>query len=340
MQHVHAPQPSAWPVRCASSVPKATKDLLQANGRGALQFVPAASQAPASQGGGLAILLGWMGSKHKQLRKYAELYTQRGYDVLTVTPRPQHVMVPSSTWHLVSAVARSANTLAPDSPVVTQGFSVGGFLFASMLQVSAATRGSYAGVDGGAYAAAAEAGTRVTALQPGAPPPFTAATCGTAVRTDNAEVAQLLRRTVGFVADSPVDYFGVPKGLAFAVAGQVLPHAQPSLAWGISSALAAFPGIQRFHLAASHRYLYDPLGCPAATLYSLADHVADPQPILDVHALWQKAGVQSALHIFEDTRHVLHMRQHPKQYQAAVHALLDEAEGYAAAQGQLAEPGQ
>ncbi|KOB68543.1 Transmembrane protein 53, partial [Operophtera brumata] len=43
----------------------------------------------------LCIMLSWLASKQKHLSKYAEIYTQMGFDVMTITCSPLQVMFPA-----------------------------------------------------------------------------------------------------------------------------------------------------------------------------------------------------------------------------------------------------
>ena len=272
-----------------------------------------------------------MMSGHKQLAKYAQPYTDAGYNCLAITPRPQHVMTPSANHALLHEVASLAAQQDPTSPVVTHACSVGGFLYASMLQLSAQSRGAYLGVNTDAYAKAVHSNQRSAsdfAAVSGIPHATSTTNNALTVPQNDEAIAALLQRIQGVVFDSPVDYFGVPAGLAFA-ALPTLPALRPVLAGGINLALQTLPSIREFHLCASHRFYYDVPNKDMTGLivYSEADHVAALDPILEVHDLWTEQGMHCRLRVFADSKHVLHQRQYPEQYQAAVVRFLTRVQG-------------
>jgi len=280
---------------------------------------------------GVALLFGWMMSSHKQLAKYAKPYTEAGYHCIAVTPRPQHVMLPSANHPLLREVATTAASIDASSPVVSHACSVGGFLYASMLQLSAQTRGAYLGIDTASYVQSVHDGGRSAAgfnAVEGVPHRTSTPNSALNVPQDDAAIAALLGRIQGVVFDSPVDYFGVPDGLAFATL-PTLPTLRPIVSKGIDLALQSVRSVREFHLCASHRFYYDVPNrdMTGLIIYSEADHVAALDPILEVHDVWSEQGMHSRLRVFADSKHVLHQRQYPEQYRAAVVRFLARVQG-------------
>ena len=83
----------------------------------------------------VACLLGWVGCGERALRKYADLYTRRGVDVIALLLKPQHVALPvsrgESTMKCIADVLSAADTR--ERPIMVQGFSAGAFMYGNLL---------------------------------------------------------------------------------------------------------------------------------------------------------------------------------------------------------------
>lgn len=78
----------------------------------------------------LVVMLSWLMAKPNHVKKYAQLYTDQGYEVLRVTVSPWQVIWPKTGSQLVAAdvVKFLANNVSTH-PIVLHGFSVGGYLW-------------------------------------------------------------------------------------------------------------------------------------------------------------------------------------------------------------------
>eukprot|EP00128_Syssomonas_multiformis_P007022 Colp12_sorted_trinity150504_noHs@8292 len=92
----------------------------------------------------LAVLIGWMLSSPKHIQKYCELYHAKGVDTLFCNPGPKHVLFPS----VAKGLAKNAlDTLClPDfkeRSLIFHGFSVGGYLYATVVETMATQAKEY-----------------------------------------------------------------------------------------------------------------------------------------------------------------------------------------------------
>jgi hypothetical protein len=120
------------------------------------------------------------------------------------------------------------------------------------------------------------------------------------------------------VFDSPVDYWGVPMGLSRAMAGGKTGTAtQRLLKASIDAYLSAFTSVTEQYLASSNAFHAYTTAAPSLWLLSEGDVVTSPDLIRIVHQKWEARRPGTVTEIsFADSPHVLHMRKHPKDYEA------------------------
>lgn len=82
----------------------------------------------------LVVLLAWLLAKNKHLTKFADLYVDQGFDVLTVSIQPWQMLLPARGTQVVAAdVLRFLYLNECYQPLMLHGFSVGGYVWAETL---------------------------------------------------------------------------------------------------------------------------------------------------------------------------------------------------------------
>ncbi|KAF5302289.1 hypothetical protein FQA39_LY10328 [Lamprigera yunnana] len=82
----------------------------------------------------LVVLLSWMMAKRKHVFKFANLYVDRGFDVLSVNITPWQLMWPTKGSHVIAnEVVTFLDVNTDCSPLIVHGFSVGGYQWGEVL---------------------------------------------------------------------------------------------------------------------------------------------------------------------------------------------------------------
>lgn len=82
----------------------------------------------------LVIILAWLQAKHKHLKKYAELYTNQGFDVLVTQITPWQLLWPVKGSQLVAAdILKFLENNNGYTPMVLHGFSVAGYVWGEVM---------------------------------------------------------------------------------------------------------------------------------------------------------------------------------------------------------------
>lgn len=86
----------------------------------------------------IAVIVGWMGSKDSQLKKYLSYYHDLGFDTLSFAVGPKHILFPQMAMDQMKGVLdtlhHSKEQNISSSNVLFHSFSVGGFLFGQCLR--------------------------------------------------------------------------------------------------------------------------------------------------------------------------------------------------------------
>ena len=254
----------------------------------------------------LVLMLGWVGTKERIARKYAQIYQANGFDVVALLSRPKHVVFPvargrGTAKRLLSALRSPEGR---DRPVVVAGFSVGAYMFGNfLLELDAlATRGT--------------SGLRSTGeLAVGA------ARTGAELRAAAEDARQVGGRFRGAIFDSPVDFTGIPFGLSRAVTNSEGTAAQRALEFAINAYLyGPLYGFTTVHYkASSDIFKRNYLSLPSLWLFSDGDTVSTPGEIRAVSARWSTPDGAAPEEVeFEGTPHVQHLPGHTAAYTDAV----------------------
>ncbi|XP_013141438.1 PREDICTED: uncharacterized protein LOC106105586 [Papilio polytes] len=78
----------------------------------------------------ICIMINWLLARQKHVLKYASLYLEQGFDVVSVSCTPWQLMWPMKGSQLVAGdLMRLLSANENDQPLVVHGFSVGGYLW-------------------------------------------------------------------------------------------------------------------------------------------------------------------------------------------------------------------
>lgn len=82
----------------------------------------------------LVVILAWLQAKQKHLKKYAELYTNQGFDVLVAQVTPWQLLWPVKGCQVVAGdLLKFLHANHTYSPMVVHGFSVGGYFWGEVM---------------------------------------------------------------------------------------------------------------------------------------------------------------------------------------------------------------
>lgn len=102
-----------------------------------LQLVPADNKP-------LVIMLPWLLAEKKHVNKYAEIYTSKGFNVLSISLTPWQLLWPAKGTQLVANdVLKFITTNTTNAPLFLHGFSVGAYMWGEVLVKMAAELPKY-----------------------------------------------------------------------------------------------------------------------------------------------------------------------------------------------------
>jgi Eukaryotic protein of unknown function (DUF829) len=82
----------------------------------------------------MALLITWLQSKPKHYEKYCELYTERGFDVVVVTPKELHVIRPTTGSQVLAGnIIKFLENNDYYDKMLIQGFSMAGYFWSECL---------------------------------------------------------------------------------------------------------------------------------------------------------------------------------------------------------------
>ncbi|XP_060531116.1 transmembrane protein 53-like [Cylas formicarius] len=82
----------------------------------------------------LVVLLSWLMAKKKHTYKYAEIYIEKGFDVLNVSVNPWQFLWPvKGTQVVASDILKFLDKNQTLNPIILHGFSVGGYLWGEVM---------------------------------------------------------------------------------------------------------------------------------------------------------------------------------------------------------------
>ncbi|KAK7098220.1 transmembrane protein 53-like [Littorina saxatilis] len=245
----------------------------------------------------VVVLIGWLNAKRKHLRKYQEVYWDRGFDVLTMDVTPVHIVRPRAgikyTHRLLKALQE--NDELSSRQVVVHGFSIGAFIYTQLQLLLHQQR---------------EAPRRHQPLR-------------RVLQQDDDFEADLGERIAGLVMDSPAYMDHMCHGIANSLTHN--PAARKLISRSLLLYLAAFPRSVTHHYQESHRMFHHNT-VPTLILYSPADLISSADTSERYVKEWRAKGYPVSTCKFQDSTHVGHYRDNPEKYVAALHSFLDTLE--------------
>ncbi|KAH8390070.1 hypothetical protein KR200_006335 [Drosophila serrata] len=116
-----------------------TKNMtLYTNNKTHVEFDPKTLAFKKPTGNPLVLMMAWLMAKQKHLKKYAQIYTEMGFDVMVVHITPWQLLWPVKGTQVVAAeTLRFLENNKSYEPIVMHGFSVGAYQLGEiMLQMS------------------------------------------------------------------------------------------------------------------------------------------------------------------------------------------------------------
>ncbi|WAR02360.1 TMM53-like protein [Mya arenaria] len=124
------------------------------------------------------------------------------------------------------------------------------------------------------------------------------------------------RRLFGKILDSPVDYYGIPKGVARAMTDdrERSQRIENSLHWYLDK----FRPITHQYIRASDKFHANEMKTPSLILYSLSDPVCNPDHLERLAKTWRQKGIEAETAFWERAPHVASFKMYPDEYKSQV----------------------
>ncbi|KAG8223221.1 hypothetical protein J437_LFUL003572 [Ladona fulva] len=208
----------------------------------------------------LVILLPWLMSKQKHLRKYVDYYMKHGFDVVIVRTTPNQLMWPAKG---ANPIAEDFVTFLQQNPeydrLLVHGFSVGGYMWAATL-IRLLELGK----------------THTSGISP-----FDA----------------MAKRVQGLIWDSVCDFDGLPSGVSRSIftPGSMLCNALESY---LTYHLKVFYDVAtQYYIRASQVFHSAPIRSPSLLLFSMSDPISTSKTSYGLYDAWTKLGMPGFLEI-------------------------------------------
>ncbi|XP_071454227.1 transmembrane protein 53-B-like [Hetaerina americana] len=234
----------------------------------------------------LIVLLPWLMSKPKHIKKFSNYYLGHGFDVLSVRTTPGQTLWPVKGSQLVAADLVSFLELNPQyDQLLIHGFSVGGYIWGEVL-----VRLTELGISRGSPS----------------PTPYEA----------------LAARIRGCIWDSACEFTELPRGVAKALFPNqnMLQNALESYA---KYHMKVFhEKATQHHIRASQLFHSAAIRSPALLLFSKSDPIGTAKANIALHKEWTDFGIKVYTKCWEKSAHVAHYLNHPHEYIAEVTSFL------------------
>ena len=160
-------------------------------------------------------------------------------------------------------------------PIITHGFSVGGYLYGEVLNCLLQEAEKYGDFD---------------------------------------------KRVYGQIFDSPVDFYGIPNGVARAVTKdrKKAERIESALEWYMQK----FENITRDYIRSSQTFQANILKTRSLFLYSLSDPVCSADQIEKIARNWRTAGIEAETVFWKHAPHVTSFKMYPQEYKYYVKEFL------------------
>ena len=135
-------------------------------------------------------------------------------------------------------------------------------------------------------------------------------------------------RIVGQVIDSPIDFAGVPNGLALTLfaKSRVLQSLMKSVFY--TYLYCSYPFTMRHYVAASSAFHDQPAIVPSLWFFSTVDDFMSAADIERVIAKWETRGVACHKMCWTDSPHILHFKRNGEEYVRLLDSFLENIRQY------------
>jgi len=130
-------------------------------------------------------------------------------------------------------------------------------------------------------------------------------------------------RVVGQIVDSPIDFWGVPNGLALTLFPNDRARQVVMKSVFFAYLYSSYPFTMRHYSTASRAFHEIPPRAPSLWLYSKIDPFMKYDDIEKTIRKWEAIGVDSRKNCWEDSPHVMHFKRNHKEYTRLVDQFLD-----------------
>ncbi|XP_046401839.1 uncharacterized protein LOC124167842 [Ischnura elegans] len=236
----------------------------------------------------LVVLLPWLMSKPKHIKKFSSYYLGHGFDVLSVRTTPGQTLWPLKGSQVVAADIVSFLELNPQyNQLVIHGFSVGGYIWGEVL-----VRLTDLGIARGSPS----------------PSPYDA----------------LAARIKGCIWDSACEFTELPRGVSKALFPNqnMLQNALESYAKYHMKVF--YEKATQHHIRASQLFHSAAIRSPALLLFSKSDPIGTATANIALYKEWKDLGMQVYTKCWEKSAHVAHYLNHPHEYIAEVTSFLQK----------------
>lgn len=225
-------------------------------------------------------------AKEKHVRKYAELYQQRGIDVLAVRMSQPEFLIPQLGSHRIARdLVDYLEQQPPERKLIFHGMSLGVYLTCEIFR---------------------EVQERLANDQ------------------KRQSTQQLIETVSVLVFDGIVDPELTPYTTAKAMAGDNV-LIEKSLAMMIWSYLMiTYPIALKHYRAAARAFFTTPIRCPVLIFASEADTYSNMEIVSRVTDAWRKMDIKVDHKIFKDTQHLEHFRKYPQEFEKSLIGFLEK----------------
>ena len=122
------------------------------------------------------------------------------------------------------------------------------------------------------------------------------------------------QRIVGQIIDSPIDFNGVPNGLALTLFAKSRPLQVLMKSVFYTYLYSSYPFTMRHYMAASKEFHQSPAVVPSLWLFSKVDDFMSAEDIEKVIAKWEAMGIHCHKMCWEDSPHILHFKRNGEEY--------------------------
>ena len=127
----------------------------------------------------------------------------------------------------------------------------------------------------------------------------------------------IANRLCGQILDSPVDYYGIPKGFSKAMSenSHLRAGIKSFLEWYLKSLSSV---VTKHYIRSSNVFLANDLKLPSRFLYSLSDPVCESDKIEEQAEKWRRKGIDADTKFWDNAHHVSMFMKYPDDYERTV----------------------